>query len=227
MSTPPRKPSFLGRTGAGAPVALSFPRLGGPRPALGVVHGEAEDEGLPPGLSMAVAEPAPQVAYVPPPQQPPPAPPAPPSGLAEGSRALAMALEQLRLESEHLAQQARSDALELGFVVARKILEMEISANPAALFALIRSAVRKVGDARTLTLRLHPEDCQRLEAAGGVREMGELAMMTVEVRPDTSLSPGDCVIDSELGRVDGRLAARLAELKRQVESAEAAEEAVS
>lgn len=226
MSSPPRKPSFLGRTGAGAPVALAFPRLGGPRPALGVVSGEAEDEGLPPGLSMAVAEAAPQVAYVP--QQPtPPAPPTPPSGLAEGSRALAMALEQLRLESEHLAQQARSDALELGFVVARKILEMEISANPAALFALIRSAVRKVGDARTLTLRLHPEDCQRLEAAGGIREMGELSMMTVEVRPDSSLSPGDCVIDSELGRVDGRLAARLAELKRQVESAEAAEEAAS
>lgn len=226
MPTPPRKPSFLGRTGAGAPVALSFPRLGGPRPSLGVVAGEAEDEGLPPGLSMAVAEPVPEAAYVPPPA-PPPAPPTPPSGLAEGSRALAMALEQLRLESEHLAQQARSDALELGFVVARKILEMEISANPAALFALIRSAVRKVGDARTLTLRLHPDDCQRLEAAGGIREMGELAMMTVEVRPDTSLSPGDCVIDSELGRVDGRLAARLAELKRQVESAEAAEEAAS
>jgi flagellar assembly protein FliH len=140
---------------------------------------------------------------------------------------LALALEQLRLEAEHLAQQARNDALELGFLAAKKILEMEVSANPGALFSLIRTAVRTVGDARTLTIRLHPEDCNRLEAAGGVREMGELAMMTVEVRPDSSLLPGDCVIDSELGRVDGRLAARLAEMKRQVEGAMASEEAAS
>jgi hypothetical protein len=223
-SQPPRKPAFLGRSGDGKPVALSFRRLGEARPALGVAWDADADgeEGLPPGLSLSVAEPEP--TPVPPPAPPPPAPP---SGLAEGSRALAMALEQLRLESEHLAQQSRSDALELGFLVAKKILEMEISANPAALFALIRSAVRKVGDARTLTVRLHPEDCRRLETAGGVRQMGELSMMTVEVRPDSSLVPGDCVIDSELGRVDGRLATRLAEMKRQLEGAMGAEEAAS
>ena len=222
-SQPPRKPAFLGRSGDGKPVALAFRRLGEARPTLGVAwDAEAEEEGLPAGLTMAVAEPEP-----PPEPVAPPPPPAPPAGLAEGSRALAMALEQLRLESEHLAQQARNDALELGFLVARKILETEVAANPAALFALVRSAVRKVGDARTLTIRLHPEDCKRLEEAGGVREMGELSMMTVEVRPDSSLTPGDCVIDSELGRVDGRLAARLSEMKRQLEGALAADEAAS
>jgi flagellar assembly protein FliH len=224
-SQPPRKPSFLGHSGSGKPVALSFRRLDEARPSLGVAWGAgAEAEaGSPPMLSVAVAEPEPPPALPP----APPPPPAPPSGLAEGSRALAMALEQLTLESEHLAQQSRSDALELGFLVAKKILEMEVSASPAALFALIRSAVRKVGDARTLTVRLHPEDCRRLEAAGGVRQMDELSMMTVEVRPDSSLALGDCVIDSELGRVDGRLSTRLAEMKRQLEGTLGAEEATS
>jgi flagellar biosynthesis/type III secretory pathway protein FliH len=36
----------------------------------------------------------------------------------------------------------------------------------------------------------------------------------IDVLPDASLSRGDCVVEGELGSVDGRLAARLEEVRR-------------
>lgn len=112
-----------------------------------------------------------------------------------------------------MAQQARSDALELGLLVAKKILEREVSTNHEALFALIKSAIRRVGEARTTTVRLNPTDAQRIET----QKEFALTLGEVTIEADESLAPGDVMVDTEHHTVDGRLATRLEEVARALD----------
>jgi flagellar assembly protein FliH len=129
------------------------------------------------------------------------------------------AVRTLRLEAERLAEQARADAIEIAFQVAARILETEIHANPEALFALVRSALRKAGDSRRIAVRLCPDDAATVEAGRETLGHGELAAARVEIVPDPSLVPGDCVVETDFGQVDGRLATRLSEARRAVHGA--------
>lgn len=142
--------------------------------------------------------------------------PAAPAPTPEAAIALiAGALESMRLTSERLAEQARSDALEVGFQIARRILEMEVSASPEPLFALIRSALRKAGEAREVVVRLSPDDEVRVREVLAERP-DALTTATIRLESDGSLSPGDCIVEGEFGSVDGRLTTRLDEMQAAV-----------
>lgn len=131
---------------------------------------------------------------------------------------VAHGVEVLRLQGDRLAEQARSDALEIGFLVARRILETEIATSHDALFALVRGAVRKAGDARHVVVRVHPEDVSLVEASAASGEAG-ISAAQVQVAGDNTLERGDCVVDTDFGTVDGRLRTRLDELYRAACSA--------
>ena len=132
---------------------------------------------------------------------------------AEAMEKVAHAVEVLRLQGERLSEQVRSDALEIGFLVARRILEAELSTSPDALFSLVRSAVRKAGESRRVVVRVHPEHLTLVEGAVASGEAG-VSAARVEVAADGGLEPGDCVVETDFGTVDGRLRTRLEELFR-------------
>lgn len=195
MAGTPRPPSFLSAvSGAAAvrPANFALQPAGGPRAAL---RHKADPE--------------------PPPPPPPPGPSAEEiaSIRAEAMRQVTHAVEILRLQAERLAEQARSDALEIGFHVARRVLETELSTSPDALFALIRSALKRAGESRRISVRLHPEDAKLVLAAISSDGLGTSAA-AVEVAPDSSLDRGDCMVDTDFGKVDGRLRTRMEELHR-------------
>lgn len=130
MTGTPRTPAFLTPLG---------PELGAIRPAAFVA-----------GVGNA---PPRRILHSPaPPHEPPPvAPPGPTPEQVEAFRAEALqrvahAVEVLKLQAERLAEQARADALEIGFRVARRILEAELSSSPEPFFALVRSALKRAGD---------------------------------------------------------------------------------
>ena len=132
------------------------------------------------------------------------------------------ALSTLRAQAEHLAEQARSDAIEIGFQVARKILETELRQSPEALFALVRSAVRRAGESRRIVVRLAPDDAALLRSEDGRSTLDGVTAARVEYLPDPSLQRGDCLVETDFGQVDGRLATRLSEIRRAVDAAEGA-----
>lgn len=132
---------------------------------------------------------------------------------------LAASVERLRAESERLAELARADALEIGFQVARRILELELTTSAEPLFSLVRSAVRRAGESRTLTLRLHPADKALIDESGGAARVDGLMAARLQIVADPSLSRGDCMVDAEFGSVDGRLDTRFAQVRRSLDSA--------
>jgi hypothetical protein len=145
------------------------------------------------------------------------APPLPPPILQPGpefAERLAKAVADLRRTGERLAEQMTADALEMATLIARRIIDGELRTNPVALTGLIRSAVARLGDSRKIQLRLCPSDAAHVEAAGDGGPLAGVVSARVEIRPDATLSPGDCIVDGEQGTVDGRVATRLEEVRR-------------
>lgn len=188
----PRVRAVSWQPGPSAPVAAPKPRELAPAP--------------PPEL--------PPVALVPP---PPPSPPPPPQIIVQPdvearSAALRSAIEALRAQGERLAEQARSDSLELGVIIARRILEREISADLGAVFSLIKSAIRRAGEAHVTRVRVNPHDGAALEIAA----RAEFSLGKIELMGDASLERGDVVVETEHHEIDGRLATRMAEIVKLV-----------
>jgi flagellar assembly protein FliH len=131
------------------------------------------------------------------------------------------AVELLRATTERLAAEARTDALEIGFLVARRILEMELSASAEPLVNLVRSAVRRLGESRRIAIHLSPTDAQALSAvieSRGPQAVAQAAISRVEIVADASLGRGDCLVEGDLVTVDGRINARIEELRRVLEA---------
>jgi flagellar biosynthesis/type III secretory pathway protein FliH len=154
----------------------------------------------------------------------PPLPPPIPQPGPEFAERLARAVADLRRTGERLAEQMTADSLEMAVLIARRIIEGELKSNPAALTGLIRSAVARLGESRKIQLRLHPSDAANVEAAGDGGPLAGVAIARVEIRPDPTLAPGDCIVDGEQGTVDGRVATRLEEVRRILTRALAEEE---
>jgi hypothetical protein len=157
----------------------------------------------------------------------PPLPPPIPQPGPEFVERLAQAVADLRRSGERVAEQASADALEMAILIARRIIEAELSTSQAALSGLIRSAIARLGESRKIQLRLCPTDAAAVEAAGGDGPLGGLAIARVEVRADATLSPGDCIVDGEHGAVDGRVSTRLEEVRRVLTRALSEEDGVA
>lgn len=106
--------------------------------------------------------------------------------LADLERARAQELDRVR---DELAELAGS--------IAKRAVMNALEVDPSAVRALAKQALDRVRRATQITVRVHPSDREHLEG---------LDVACVE---DASLAPGDCVVESELGAVDGRIEARV------------------
>jgi flagellar biosynthesis/type III secretory pathway protein FliH len=65
-------------------------------------------------------------------------------------------------------------------------------------------------------IRLCPDDAKAVEevmAAQGAKAISETAIAQIEVKADPALQRCDCMVEGDLGSVDGRLNTRLDELR--------------
>ena len=140
---------------------------------------------------------------------------------AQFTERTASTIELLRATAERLAAEARTDALEIGFLVARRILEMELSASAEPLVSLVRSAVRRLGESRRIVIHLSPQDAQAISGiveSRGPQAVAQAAISRVEIVSDPSLGRGDCLVEGDLVTVDGRINARIEELRRVLDA---------
>ncbi|MBE2252096.1 MAG: hypothetical protein IAE78_21350 [Myxococcus sp.] len=188
----------------------SAPRPPPPTPAPARVTGDSPT--LNPVFEALPMAPAP--APTPPPT---PAPSAP--VVIDHTPRLQAGLDALKQEARRLGEQARSDALEIGVLIARRVLERELTTSLDPLFGLIRSAIRRVGEAREIVVKVSADDHRRLQDSPGT----SLALANVTLQIDEALGPGDVVVESDQHGVDGRIDTRLEELRRELREAMQAE----
>lgn len=98
--------------------------------------------------------------------------------------------------------------------IARAVLAREAETSPELLRRMVRRATERVLRARTLLLRVHPEDVVVVQASARAWLPDDEERVVLRVEGDAALARGDVIVETELGRVEARLDRIIDELAR-------------
>lgn len=124
-----------------------------------------------------------------------------------GHRDPALVLADLEKAREEQLAEVREELVELAGAIAKRAVLGALEADPAVVRELATQALARVRRATRITVRAHPEDVASLDG------------LDAKVVGDDTLGRGDCVVESELGGVDGRIEARVDRLVEALKGA--------
>ncbi|RMH56219.1 MAG: hypothetical protein D6679_09820 [Candidatus Hydrogenedentota bacterium] len=126
--------------------------------------------------------------------------------------------QRLRRERRAFFLSGAEGMIDLIQVVLEKILRRPVNIDRETVKRTLLSAVEKITGTEKIFVRVHPDD---LAVAGEMREE-ILRLVTgvseIEISPDTGVSRGGVVIDTDFGRIDARISSQIEECLREMRS---------
>jgi len=132
-------------------------------------------------------------------------------GLAAGRAELAAEHARLADARARALGAIRHDVAALGLAVARRLLGEELRLAPERITAVVDQVLARAGRAGRAQLRLHPDDLPAMSAA---LESDRGATPALELVADATIERGGCVLTSDVGEVDARVATRIEAFRR-------------
>lgn len=133
--------------------------------------------------------------------------------IEEMTRRYSDALVKLGAFKNTLRAQVEEEVVHLALTVAKKLVQREISIDPTIIQTLVRVALERVSEKTAVTIRLCPSDYEYM--TNNHSDLARNEGREVRFESDSTLAQGDCMIQSETGDID----ARIAEEFNEVESA--------
>jgi len=120
-------------------------------------------------------------------------------GREDGLARAGAVLAEAEMRRARWLESARSDLASLSVRVASSLYARACEEDRTVIEDMCRQAIEQVSQARRIAVRVNPGDSDALE---GIRA-------PVTIVPDASITSGGCVVETDLGTVDGRLETRL------------------
>jgi flagellar assembly protein FliH len=100
--------------------------------------------------------------------------------------------------------------------IAERVVRREVAHAPEIALDLIRESLELAAGAGRIVLRLSPRDFETLgeQARSIAATMGR--MLPTEVVADPAVSPGGCLLVTDLGEIDQRLESQLARIEEEL-----------
>jgi len=118
-------------------------------------------------------------------------------------------LQKFRGERDRYFVAVEGEVVRLALAIARRILHRESNLDPLLLSGVVRVALEKVADDSTVVLRVPANELeawQRCNLTGNGRVPRLLG--------DEQMEPGECILDTAVGRVGLGIATQLQEIER-------------
>ncbi|MGF1465205.1 MAG: FliH/SctL family protein [Sandaracinaceae bacterium] len=122
-------------------------------------------------------------------------------GAREGRDRVAAKMIALGEARARCLDEAVAVAEPLAVAIAAAVIRSAYRADPSLVRHAVEDALDRLAGAGEVVLRVHPADVPIVEPLGAERG--------VRVEPDPTLGRGDCVVESDVGGIDGRVEARL------------------
>ena len=136
-------------------------------------------------------------------------------GYAEGQQEWLQKTIALKERARALSAEVERDLVATALALASRMIRSELQVEADHIHPLVEACLEEVAERSRVVVRVHPEDAATFLADAG-RYEDRLRDGVLHFVPDARLLRGDCVIDTERGRVDGRLEARLEMLLRAI-----------
>lgn len=124
--------------------------------------------------------------------------------------AVAQALARFAEERGRYFQRVEAEVVHLALAVARKILQREAELDPTLLSALVRIALDRMQSGTSVRVRVVPEEAERWRQLA----TGAGSAPRWEAIADRSLAPGDCVVETEMGKANFGFEAQLRDIEQ-------------
>lgn len=123
---------------------------------------------------------------------------------------LSRTLTELQYLQSETESKAEREMVELAIEMAKKIVQREVTVDREVALTLARVALTRLHSRSTTIIRLHPDDYahavahrERLESDGAI-----------EIVEDRSVGLGGCLIQTEMGDIDARIAHQFREIEK-------------
>lgn len=124
--------------------------------------------------------------------------------------AWAAKLSELAELRSRTLRQSEKDVLHLSIEIARRILNREMTVDPAALESLVNVALKKLEYQEIHRIRVYPQFETMMRGA-----LERLAVsVPVEIVPDPTLGPGGIIFEISRGNLDASIDTQLKEIER-------------
>ncbi|BCO11619.1 hypothetical protein GEOBRER4_n3873 [Citrifermentans bremense] len=135
--------------------------------------------------------------------------------LATVSGALAQALLATGSLRAQLLQESEEDLLQLAMLIARKVIQQEISLDPGLLARMVQSALQLASQTGEVVVRLHPEDYAVAIRTGELQRLME-AKGELSIKEDPTIGSGGCIVETARGNIDAGIEAQLEEVSNRL-----------
>ena len=135
---------------------------------------------------------------------------------ASTRQTVAAMAERLRDQGRILHEQARAGLVRLACAIARRVVKKAVQSDGALAERTLEQAIELAADHGHVTVRVHPLDAEAIRQflSGVVSTLGGLGDW--DIAGDESVGRGGCVIHSQRGELDARLATQLDRIEREL-----------
>ncbi|MBF0493127.1 MAG: hypothetical protein HQM15_10150 [Deltaproteobacteria bacterium] len=134
-------------------------------------------------------------------------------GLEEGKKKVLEYLNQLYVLKDKLSENIEAQLLKLSFAIAEKVVGKVLERDDEGLLQIVKQAVGEIKGAK-LTVRLRPEDYQRIKTEEQAWVLKIDADKSIVFKEDPSVKLGGCLVESEIGTLDAQLETQLFAIKK-------------
>lgn len=122
-------------------------------------------------------------------------------------------LNEAVAERRKIIKDAENEILRLSLKVAEQIVRSEVSLHRDVTLNIVSDAISRVSDREQVIIRVNREDLDSIkqykDRIGNVVD----GIKSLSVIEDSSVDPGGCVIETNLGYVDARISTKIAAIE--------------
>lgn len=130
--------------------------------------------------------------------------------------ALAAAAAEIQQSRSAWRRHWEERAVHLAVAIANRIVRREVARSPDIALELIRESLELAAGAGRIVLRLSPRDFESLgeQVQAIASQMGQT--LPTEIVADAAVSPGGCLVVTDLGEIDQRIESQLARIEEEL-----------
>lgn len=130
-------------------------------------------------------------------------------GLQSGFQTLDTLSQAITKAKEEWLFRWEAAAIRLCIAMSEKILRAELANRPHLTQEMIREILDVVSSEQRLVVRIHPDDAPYFEQPADAQDERPRFHQVAEFVADPDLNPGDCLVESDQGILDGRIETQL------------------
>jgi flagellar assembly protein FliH len=125
-------------------------------------------------------------------------------------------LERAQAKRNEILVETEQRIIDLVILIARKVIKVISENQREVIFSNVQDALRKVKGRGDIIIRVNTMDLQlTTEHIKDFIEMFESAG-TIQIQEDSSVDQGGCIIETDFGEIDARIASQLTELEAKI-----------